>query len=163
MSQVELDRIDKGVLHFLQQDARNATTTEMGERIGVAASTIRNRIERLEQEGVIRGYQPEIDYGAVGLSLHMVFNCSLRDGGPSEGDVDSVFEDVLSVQGVIAVRELLSDSENIHVEAVGTDVDDLTRIADDLRSRGLTIDRSDVLKRHDHRPYRCFAETTFSP
>lgn len=51
----------------------------MSDRIGVSASTVRNRIEMMESEGVIRGYHPEIDYDAAGLQLHMLFICSAEN------------------------------------------------------------------------------------
>ncbi|WP_276245564.1 MULTISPECIES: AsnC family transcriptional regulator [unclassified Haladaptatus] len=48
MSDDPLDAVDKGVIYALQQNARDATTLAVGEQLDVSASTIRNRIERLE-------------------------------------------------------------------------------------------------------------------
>jgi DNA-binding Lrp family transcriptional regulator len=39
----------------------------MGDVVDVSASTVRNRIDRLEQEGVIRGYHADVAYDTAGL------------------------------------------------------------------------------------------------
>ncbi len=59
-----LDDVDRGILHALQQNAREVTAAEMGDLVGTSASTVRNRIDYLE-DGVIRGYHPELDYGSA--------------------------------------------------------------------------------------------------
>lgn len=64
---MSLDDTDKAILYLLQHDARGITTTEMGDRVGVSASTVRNRIENLEERNVLRGYHPVVDYDKAGL------------------------------------------------------------------------------------------------
>lgn len=56
-----LDGLDRGILYLLQIDARHTTGKEIAERTGVAASTVRNRIDRLEANGGIEGCYPEIN------------------------------------------------------------------------------------------------------
>ena len=56
-----LDDVDRTILHALQEEARTTTAEEMGGEAGVSASTIRNRIEKLEKNGIIRGYHPHIN------------------------------------------------------------------------------------------------------
>jgi len=58
MDTYELDEVDHGILYYLQQDARNSTSTEMAEELDITASTVRNRLARLEDEGVIEKYVP---------------------------------------------------------------------------------------------------------
>ncbi|PSP52404.1 hypothetical protein BRC67_04665 [Halobacteriales archaeon QH_3_68_24] len=69
----DLDNVDRGILYMLQEDARNTTSEDIADKTGVSASTIRNRLERLEDDGVIRGYHPEIDYEAANLPLRVMF------------------------------------------------------------------------------------------
>lgn len=79
----ELDNVDRGILHLLQVDARNTTAKEIAEKTGVAASTVRNRIEQLEANGVITGYHPKIDYEAANLPLKVLFVITApRENGP---------------------------------------------------------------------------------
>lgn len=147
MSPDVLDDVDRGVLYFLQRDARNSTSTEMGERLDVAPSTVRNRVSRLEDRGIIEGYRAAIDYEKAGFHLHILFTCTAPD------DAGAVAESVTELEQVVAVRELLAGSGNLQVEAVGTDTDDLTDVADSLREMGVDIERSMVLKNERRRPF----------
>ncbi|WP_435176643.1 Lrp/AsnC family transcriptional regulator [Halorussus sp. AFM4] len=150
MDAYELDDVDKTILYYLQQDARNSTSTDMAEELDIAASTVRNRLARMEEEGVIEQYVPQLDYEKAGFQLRVLFTCTAPD------DAENFGQDVLEQEGVVAVRELLAGTENLHVEAVGTDTDHLTDIADSLRELGLDIVRSDVLKTQLHQPFAHF-------
>jgi Lrp/AsnC family transcriptional regulator, leucine-responsive regulatory protein len=61
-----LDQRDLAILRALQADAR-ATFAEIGSRVGLAASSVHDRIRKLEQAGVIRGYRAEVDAESLGL------------------------------------------------------------------------------------------------
>lgn len=148
----ELDDVDRGILHMLQKDARNNTTREIGEAVGVSAGTVRNRIEKLEEANVIRGYLPDINYGKAGYQLVILFTCTATD--PSE----SLAEDVLDLHGVVTVRKLLAGEENYHVEVVGTDTDDVSQIANSIRECGLEIVRSEVLDEEYVQPFDHFGK-----
>lgn len=118
-----LDDVDRGILHLLQGNAREATAADMGDAVGTSASTVRNRIEYLE-EGVIRGYQPELNYQAAGFDLHMFIVCRAPTAKRTE-----LAKKALELPGVINVREMTTGSHNIHIEtvAVNSDAADETR------------------------------------
>ena len=61
-----LDERDLDIIAALQQDAR-ATYTDIARRVGLSASSVHERVRKLEQGGVIRGYRAEVDPEAVGL------------------------------------------------------------------------------------------------
>jgi len=61
-----LDDRDVAILRALQEDAR-ATFAEIGERVGLAASTVHERVRKLERAGTIRGYRADVDAEALGL------------------------------------------------------------------------------------------------
>lgn len=148
----ELDEVDRGILHLLQQDARNNTTREIGEAVGVSAGTVRNRIEKLEDAGVIRGYVPDIDYERAGYQLVILFTCTATD--PSK----TLAEDILDKHGVITVRKLLAGEENYHVTVVGTNTDDVSEIATSIRESGLEIVRSEVMDTEYVQPFNHFGK-----
>lgn len=58
------DAIDRNLISYLEEDAR-ISTSELARRLGVARSTVNERITRLEREGIIMGYsaiiRPELD------------------------------------------------------------------------------------------------------
>lgn len=149
----ELDEVDRGILHLLQQDARGNTAREIGEAVGVSPGTVRNRIEKLEAAGVIRGFHPDIDYGEAGYPLHVLFTCTAHE--PSE----SLAEAVLEQHGVVDVKKLLAGEENYHVEAIGTSTNDVSGIANEIRECGLEVVRSEVIDESFAQPFNHFGQT----
>lgn len=149
----DLDATDRGILYLLQQNARDTTTTEIAEAVGVAPSTVRNRIERLEERGVVKGYVPDVDYERAGFELHILFTCT----APTQPSEDYV-RDILDLHGVVTVRKLLAGDQNLHVEAVGTSTDDVSQIARDLQESGLEIVRSEVLEEEVVQPFDHFGQ-----
>lgn len=63
-----LDELNLRLLTELSADPR-LRTTELARRLGVSAPTVRERITRLEESGVIRGYRLDIDPAALGLPV----------------------------------------------------------------------------------------------
>jgi Lrp/AsnC family leucine-responsive transcriptional regulator len=146
-----LDNVDRGILYHLQRDARNTTTQEIAETVGTSASTVRNRIEALEEDGIIKGYHPEIDYEAANLPLRVLFVCTV----PATERADYVSQ-LLEIQGVVDVREMLVGRRNIYVEVVGTSTKDITRITDTLHESGVTVESSEILRARHIQPFDHF-------
>ncbi len=63
-----LDAIDRGILAALATDCR-LSASELARQVGMSAPAIRERINRLEQAGVIRGYRVDIDPAALGFPI----------------------------------------------------------------------------------------------
>jgi Lrp/AsnC family leucine-responsive transcriptional regulator len=63
---VQLDARDLEIVAALQDDAR-ATYADVGARVGLSASAVHDRVRKLEQAGVIRGYRAMVDPESVGL------------------------------------------------------------------------------------------------
>jgi len=147
----ELDDVDRGILYMLQRDARGTTANEIAERVGVSASTVRNRIERLEECGIIRGYVPEIDYEAANLPLRVLFVCS----APAT-ERSAYAEKILGIKGVVDVREMMTGHRNIHVEVVGTSTSDIVRITDAIHELGVQIESSELVNQRRTQPFNHF-------
>jgi len=146
-----IDDVDRGILHMLQRDARNHSASVIADEVGVAPNTVRNRIERLEDAGVIRGYHPRIDYERAGYHLGVVFVCTAH-----RSRRDDLVDRVLNVDGVVEVTEILSASENLLVEAVGAASDDIARIASELDALGLDVRDERFVKNARVRPFDSF-------
>lgn len=52
---LKLDAKDQGLLAMLRADARTSVV-DLAKRLGVSRATVQNRMRRLEEAGVIRGY-----------------------------------------------------------------------------------------------------------
>lgn len=55
-----LNRTDRRLLRLLQQDARTSYA-ELARQVGLSTTPCKERIKRLEREGIIRGYQAILD------------------------------------------------------------------------------------------------------
>jgi Lrp/AsnC family transcriptional regulator, leucine-responsive regulatory protein len=63
-----VEAINKQILALLAQDGR-LSFTELARHTGLSVSAVQQRVRRLEERGVIRGYAASIDPEAVGLPL----------------------------------------------------------------------------------------------
>ena len=64
----DLDRIDRQLLALLQEDDRQSLA-EIGKKVGLAASSVNERIKRLTRDGAITGFHARIAPEALGLDL----------------------------------------------------------------------------------------------
>jgi Lrp/AsnC family leucine-responsive transcriptional regulator len=67
----EVDGINHRLLAELQQNAR-LTLAELGRRLDLSPPAVADRLQRLEDEGVIAGYRAELDPRALGYALTAV-------------------------------------------------------------------------------------------
>src|SRR4051812_24222266 len=66
-----LDDTNRKLLSELQGNAR-LTLAELGRRVDLSPPAVADRLQRLEEEGVIVGYRAEIDPRALGYALSAV-------------------------------------------------------------------------------------------
>ncbi|HEV8050818.1 MAG TPA: Lrp/AsnC family transcriptional regulator [Thermoplasmata archaeon] len=74
-----LDNLDRGILEELNVDARRSHR-EIAERLKVSPTTIGMRIERMERDGIIRGYVPLLDDEALGWELSATIGIRISKG-----------------------------------------------------------------------------------
>src|SRR5918992_4867735 len=65
---VRLDDVDRKILDVLRREGR-ATLAEVGAAVGLSASAVKRRVDRLHEGGVIVGYAAIVDPHAVGDRL----------------------------------------------------------------------------------------------
>ena len=153
MDDYDLDRTDMGILYLLQRNARDTTTEEIGEKVGLAASTVASRIRKLENAGVVQDYRPTINYREAGFDQHV-----LVIGTVPPDEREDVVERTIDVEGVVNVRELMTDEENVLVELVSDSQQATERRIADLSDVGVEISRTELLTRELNRPFAHFGE-----
>jgi DNA-binding Lrp family transcriptional regulator len=146
-----IDDLDRRIIYALQQDARHTSASEIAESLDVSPRTVRNRISKLEDSGVIRGYNVDVDYEAAGYQLHTLIVCT----APIH-EREEITRRALDVEGVVAIREVMTGADNVHVEVVGTDGNDLSRIGRDLNDIGLEVVDEDIIRNEYTRPFHRF-------
>lgn len=63
-----IDDIDNKILCIMQKNAR-VSNADIARKIGMAPSAVLERIRKLEERGIIRGYELRLNPKAVGLGL----------------------------------------------------------------------------------------------
>lgn len=81
MAAVELDDINIELLDLLQTEGR-ITYRDLGKRVGLTAPAVTERVHKLEEAGIIRGYRAVVDYEVLGFPLLCVIrlNASRSEG-----------------------------------------------------------------------------------
>jgi Lrp/AsnC family leucine-responsive transcriptional regulator len=63
-----VEDLDRRIVELLCTDGR-MSFTDLGKRTGLSTSAAQQRVRRLEQRGVLRGYAAVVDHDALGLPL----------------------------------------------------------------------------------------------
>jgi Lrp/AsnC family leucine-responsive transcriptional regulator len=93
-----IDGIDRKILDMLQENAR-VTNAEIARQVGMAPSAILERVRKLEEHGVIRGYQAELDPKRLGWRL-LAFVFVRGDEPPGSKDLGEELAAIPEVQEV---------------------------------------------------------------
>lgn len=78
-----VEDLDRQILRLLAGNGR-MSYTDLGKETGLSTSAVHQRVRRLEQRGVIRGYAAIIDYEAIELPLTAFI--SIKPIDPSQPD-----------------------------------------------------------------------------
>ena len=104
----ELDRTDRAIVALMQEDARRSNK-ELASAVGIAPSTCSERVRRLEDAGVLRGYSAVVDPAALGIGMRAILVIRLRRHSASE--VDTFREHVLSMPEVVQVSHVTGGND----------------------------------------------------
>jgi Lrp/AsnC family transcriptional regulator, leucine-responsive regulatory protein len=123
----ELDSLDIRLLQALQTDAR-LSTAELGEQLALSQSPTWRRLKRLEQEGVITGYQAVLDRRKLGLPVLAVVHISVDT---HDDKTARKFEDAVRLIDEVVLCHYMSGSEDFMLMVVARDLDHFTTLVMD--------------------------------
>ena len=122
------EHLDARLINALLGNGR-ASLRSLAEELDVSVTTISNHLSNLEEEGVIEGYTPRIDYGALGYDVTAVVQLKVRGSALAdvverlrgEGQMISVYE-VTGDYDVIAIGKYQdTDGMNDQIKSILTD------------------------------------------
>ena len=118
------------LLQELQQNAR-LSYSELGQRVGLSAPAVADRIRRMEEVGVITGYRAEVNMGKLGLPVTAIIRLSSLAG-------QSCNLVALRASEIPEVLECyrVTGNDSVIVKVVATSVAHLERIIDRLTLHG---------------------------
>ena len=64
-----MDAIDQKIVALMREDARRSFK-DIGKRVSLSAPAVKRRVDRLESDGVIKGYTTTVDHSAFGWNAH---------------------------------------------------------------------------------------------
>lgn len=105
---VSLDAIDRQILALLEEDARR-TVADISAQVALSPAPVKRRIDRLEREGVIRGYTTIIDHGKLGSSIQAWVEIRLA----GEADADEVIGQFHRIPEIDATYTVAGDTDAI--------------------------------------------------
>ncbi len=74
-----IDKIDRQILLLLQDDAR-LSNAAIAEKVGLTASTVHERVKKLEKKGILTGYVATVNPEALGKSIMAFMRLTLGGG-----------------------------------------------------------------------------------
>ena len=96
-----MEEIDRQILQLLTTDGR-MSFTDLGKATGLSTSAVHQRVRRLEQRGVIKGYAAVVDAEAVGLPLTAFISVTPLDPAAPD-DVPERLADILEIEACHSV------------------------------------------------------------
>ncbi|HTO75742.1 MAG TPA: Lrp/AsnC family transcriptional regulator [Thermoanaerobaculia bacterium] len=96
-----IDGQDAAIVTILQENARTSNA-EIARQVGMAPSAVFERIRKLEERGVLKGFHAQLDPHAVGLPLlaFVFVRSNERAGGVSTAEKIARIPEVLEVHHV---------------------------------------------------------------
>jgi Lrp/AsnC family leucine-responsive transcriptional regulator len=130
-STVELDGMDWRIIHHLQEDGRVAFA-ELGRRVGLGASSVAERVRRLEDQGVIRSYRADLDLERLGYPIQAFIRVRM-----SRADVASFTRTVEERPEIVGCHHVTGEDCYL-VRVVARSVQHLEETAHELARHGST-------------------------
>ncbi len=111
-----MDDTDRRIVALLRQNARRSFQ-DIGQHVHLSAPAVKRRIDRLERDGVIRGYTAEVDAGAFGWHAEAFVDLYCEGGMPAE----AIKQAVAGEPGVVSAHTVAGEaSALLHVMARDT-------------------------------------------
>ncbi|PDS78308.1 Lrp/AsnC family transcriptional regulator [Rhizobium sp. L43] len=122
---MEFEPGDIRILKALQSEGR-LTNQELAERVGMSTSPCWRRVKRLEESGVIRGYQALVDRRAVGLGVLAFVRVQIDTH--SHDEAERFEREVDELEAVIACYSVAGEADFL-LQVVATDLDNYAEFA----------------------------------
>jgi Lrp/AsnC family transcriptional regulator, leucine-responsive regulatory protein len=134
-----VEDLDRQIVELLVTDGR-MSYTDLGKATGLSTSAVHQRVRRLEQRGVIRGYAAIVDPESVGLPLTAFISVTPFD--PSAPD--DIADRLADVPEIEACHSVAGDENYILKVRVATPIE-LEDLLARIRSRAGASTRTTVV------------------
>lgn len=123
-----IDKFDRKILAHLQEDAR-LTNNDLSERVNLSPSQCSRRRQRLEDEGLIRGYRAVLDRDRLGFPLVNIISVTLAT---HNRDNARRFADLLTRLPEVQEAHALTGEMDYVLKVVTPDLKSLAEFVNDV-------------------------------
>lgn len=142
----DLDQTDLLILGLLQKSAR-ISNKRLAERVGLAPSTCLERVRRLIELGVVRGFHADVDLSHMGIGLQAMI--AVRLHRHSRELVESFRNHVLALPEVCSVYHV-AGGDDFLVHVAVQDADHLRDLALDAFTTRPEVDHIETRLIFEH-------------
>lgn len=96
LEETDMDAVDRKLIQALRGNGR-ASYAELGRLVGLSGPSVTDRINRLEQGGVITGYRASVDPVSLGLGVTALIGIQLSDAADHD-DVSRRLRDLDEIE-----------------------------------------------------------------
>jgi Lrp/AsnC family transcriptional regulator, leucine-responsive regulatory protein len=137
-SDLDLDDIDRGILALLQENCR-ISLARIGAEVGLSAPSVVERVKKLEDGGVIRGYHAVLDARRLGVDITAFIGVSI-----SHPRLLNEFEsEIRDVEGVLECHHV-TGAYSLMLKVKTENTSSLERLISRLRSID-GVDRTETM------------------
>lgn len=134
----QLDDLDEKVLAHLTRDGR-ATYAQIGEEVGLSAPAVKRRVDRLLDEGIIRGFTAIVDPHAMQWTTEAYVQVFCR-GNIAPEELRAAWE---SIPEVVSAATITGAADAI-LRVRARDVRNLEQALERIRGAG-AVDKSESI------------------
>src|SRR6056297_3534925 len=104
-----IDRYNRKILLELQYNGR-ISYTELGKKVGLTGPAVKERVHKLEEAGVIKGYRVRLDLSKLGYTMTAIINFKMNPGS-----IKRFIDDLAKIPEVIEVNRI-TGSDNMIIK-----------------------------------------------
>ncbi|MGL5852818.1 MAG: Lrp/AsnC family transcriptional regulator [Phycicoccus sp.] len=113
-----MEDVDRRIVALLAGDGR-ISYTDLGRALGMSTSAVHQRVRRLEERGVVRGYTARVDHGQLGRAMTAFISITPLDPAAPDDIPDRLRE----VPEIEECHSVAGDENYILKVRVGTPAD----------------------------------------
>lgn len=130
---ITIDAIDRRILVALQKDGR-MSLTDLADQVGLSATPCKRRLARLEESGLIAGYQARIDPQVSGFGITVFVSVELERQHVTEL---AHFQETISGFSEVVRGTLMTGSQDFLLEVAVESLEEYERF---LQTRLLKVE-----------------------
>jgi DNA-binding Lrp family transcriptional regulator len=145
---VPVDALDARLIELLAAQPRLGVL-ECSRRLGVARGTVQARLDRLQRDGVVTGFGPDLDPAALGYAVTAFVTLEIRQGRGH----DIVARHLATIPEVLEAYTITGPAD-LFCRIVGRSNPDLQRVIDQVVADETIVRSSTVIALATQIPYR---------